>query len=58
MTKVISIEKKLKLSGGRKQEILRKRKGLPTEAYVEEDEDDLRKPQFVAPWAESRHAVG
>ena len=37
--------------------ILRKRKGLPTEAYLEDDEEALRRPQFVAPWADSPEHV-
>jgi RNA polymerase sigma-70 factor (ECF subfamily) len=35
--------------------VLRKRKGLPTEPYVEEPDDDapIPRPAFVAPWGDS-----
>jgi RNA polymerase sigma-70 factor (ECF subfamily) len=33
--------------------VLRKRKGLVVEAYLEEDEEQLRRPEFIAPWTDS-----
>ena len=42
-----------RITANQSLKILRKRKGLITEAYVEEDDEELRRPQYIAPWADS-----
>lgn len=42
-----------RITANQSLKILRKRRGLPTESYEEEEGEALRRPQFVAPWTDS-----